>query len=83
MLVALVSFTADIITWLIIIYVILSFIVPPYNLFRQDIERIVAPLLNPIRRRIPPAGMFDFSPLVLILLVFLAETILIGLLRLF
>ena len=81
MLIPLVNITADIIIWLIFIYIVLSFIVPPYNSFRQDIEKIVSPMLNPIRQRIPPAGMFDFSPLVLILLVYLIETILIGVLR--
>lgn len=83
MLIALVRFTADIITWLVFIYILLSFIVPPYNTFRLDIERIVAPLLNPIRKRIPPAGMFDFSPLVLILLVILAESILVSIISIF
>jgi YggT family protein len=38
---------------------------------------ITEPLLAPIRRRLPYAGPWDFSPLVLILLLWLAEQILI------
>jgi YggT family protein len=41
---------------------------------------ITEPLLAPIRRRLPYAGPWDFSPLVLILLLWLAEQILIWLL---
>jgi YggT family protein len=41
---------------------------------------ITEPLLSPIRRRLPYAGPWDFSPLVLILLLWLAEQILIWLL---
>jgi YggT family protein len=41
---------------------------------------ITEPLLAPIRRRLPYAGPWDFSPLVLILLLWLAEQMLIWLL---
>ncbi|HIE39033.1 MAG TPA: YggT family protein [Anaerolineales bacterium] len=37
---------------------------------------ITEPLLAPIRRRLPPTGPFDFSPLVLILILWLIEQIL-------
>ncbi len=33
-------------------------------------EAITAPLLNPIRRVLPPLGGMDFSPLVLLLIIF-------------
>lgn len=41
---------------------------------------ITEPLLAPIRRRLPYGGPVDFSPMVLILLLWLAEQVLIGLL---
>ena len=77
---SLVLFMASVIRWVLIIYILLSFFVPPYNSFRQTLDRLVYPLLNPIRQRIPTTGMFDFSPLVLFLLIYLAESILVGLL---
>lgn len=43
---------------------------------RNALMRLIEPLLSPIRRIIPPLGMFDFSPLVLLLgLEFLSEVI--------
>lgn len=41
----------------------------PYHPVRQGLDNLVRPLLDPIRRVIPPVGMIDFSPLVLIILV--------------
>lgn len=49
--------------------VILSYFMSPYHPIRQFLDRIVGPMLNPIRRVLPPVGMFDFSPLVLLLLL--------------
>ena len=82
LLVSLVNFSADVIQGLLFIYIILSFFVPPYNSFRQSLDGIISPVLNPIRRRIPPTGMFDISPLVLFLLIILTESILVSLLTL-
>jgi uncharacterized protein YggT (Ycf19 family) len=44
---------------------------------REALDRIVDPFLNPIRRLVPMAGMFDFSPLILIIAVQLIARILI------
>ena len=41
---------------------------------------ITEPLLAPIRRHMPPLGAIDLSPLVLILILWLLEQILIGIL---
>lgn len=54
---------------LIFIYAILSWFMSPYHPLRAAIDRIVDPMLNPIRRFIPTAGTFDFSPLILMLLI--------------
>jgi len=54
---------------LILAYVILSYVVPPYNQFRMWVDRIVEPMLRPIRRVVPLVGMLDFSPIVLLILV--------------
>jgi YggT family protein len=40
------------------------FQVDPYNPLVQLLYRLTEPLLAPIRRILPPAGMLDLSPLV-------------------
>lgn len=59
----------DFLIMIVIINAVLSFFLAPYHPLRQALDRIVEPMLSPIRRVIPPAGMFDFSPLVLIILL--------------
>lgn len=61
---------ARVYVWVVIISVLLSyFIRDPYHPVRMGVDNLVRPLLDPIRRIVPPAGMFDFSPIVLIILV--------------
>jgi YggT family protein len=59
----------NLLIFLIILDALLSYFVSPYQPVRRFINQIVGPLLNPIRRVVPPLGMFDLSPLILILLV--------------
>jgi len=40
------------------------------NMIGRATEAITAPLLNPIRRVLPSLGGMDFSPLVLLLIIF-------------
>lgn len=51
----------------IIVEVILSYFMDPYHPVRQFLNRLISPLLEPLRRRIPPVGGLDFSPLILII----------------
>ena len=37
--------------------------------FRQSVDRLIDPLLKPIRQIIPTVGRFDLSPIILIILV--------------
>lgn len=60
---------AQILCFLVIVQVILSYFMSPYHPIREKIDQIVEPFLSPIRRRIPPVGMFDFSPIILIFLI--------------
>ena len=48
---------------LIIISVILSYFMDPYHPIRRTLDRIVEPMLAPIRRVVPLVGMIDLSPL--------------------
>jgi YggT family protein len=67
-------FTA--LTWLVIINAILSYVISPYHPLKMTLDRIVDPMLAPIRRFMPQTGMIDFSPLVLIILLQLIEIVL-------
>jgi YggT family protein len=71
---------ARLFTFLVIVDVILSYFMDPYHPLRMNIDRLVAPFLNPIRRLIPTIGMVDFSPLILIILVQLLSNGLVNLL---
>jgi len=67
----------ELLIWIVIASSILSFFVSPYHPIKEALDRIVAPLLNPIRNLIPPAGGLDFSPLILILILNAVERLLI------
>jgi YggT family protein len=62
---------------LVIVKVILSYFMDPYHPVRRTIDNLVEPFLAPIRRVVPLIGMFDFSPLVLIILVQILASVLI------
>jgi YggT family protein len=71
---------SQVITLLIIVHVVLTYVMSPYHPIRQFIDSLVEPLLAPIRRLMPRTGMFDFSPLVLMILVQLVSSVLVNLL---
>jgi YggT family protein len=64
-----INLVANLLVIVIIANSVLSFFVSPYHPVRVALDRILAPLLNPIRKLVPLAGMFDFSPLILIILI--------------
>jgi YggT family protein len=67
---------------LVFVSVILSYLMDPDHPVRRGVDNLVQPMLDPIRRIVPPMGGFDFSPLVLILLIqFLARIIIVFLTR--
>jgi YggT family protein len=76
----LINIIAQLITLLVIVQVALSYFMSPFHPVRQAIDRLVEPLLAPIRRLLPQTGMLDFSPLILIILVQLIARLLSGLL---
>jgi YggT family protein len=65
---------------LVILSVILSYFMDPFHPIRRGLDRLVEPMLNPIRRVVPLLGMLDFSPLVLIILIQIVGGLLIRLL---
>jgi YggT family protein len=60
----------------IIIHAVLSFFMDPYHPVRRTLNRIVDPLLFPIRRIIPPVANLDLSPIVLIILLQILDMVL-------
>jgi YggT family protein len=77
-LVQIVNIFSLILVLLVILSVFLSYFMDPYHPVRRGIGSIVEPLLAPIRQVIPPAGMIDFSPLVLIVLIQLATRLIVA-----
>lgn len=77
--VSLINLLVQLITWGVIIHVILGYFLGPFHPAREFTSRIFEPLLAPIRQMLPQAGMLDFSPMVLIILVQLLRMFLISL----
>jgi YggT family protein len=82
-----VNLLLTVLTWLIIIQVILSWLFA-FNVlntssagvraFALALERITAPLYRPIRKILPDFGGIDFSPLVLLILIQIIKRLLAG-----
>ncbi len=66
---------------LIILHSVLSFVLDYYHPIRQFLEKLVGPLLNPIRRVVPLIGMFDISPMILIFLLIIVQSALVNFLN--
>jgi YggT family protein len=63
----LISTIFDMLVLLVFVNSILSFFMSPYHPVKEALDRLVDPMLAPIRRLMPPSGMFDFSPMILII----------------
>jgi YggT family protein len=76
-----------ILTWVIIVQVILSWLLA-FNVlnihsggvrnFIVALDRLTAPLYRPIRRMLPDFGGIDFSPLVILILIQVIKKLLAG-----
>lgn len=84
-LVGLIQMVLQILIWIIVIQVVLSWLIafniinaqsPFVRSMLHGIERLLEPLLRPIRRILPDLGGLDFSPLVLILLLIAIQRLL-------
>ena len=76
-----------VLTWIIIIQAILSWLVAfnvinTYNDFVRSflnaLDRITAPLYRPFRKLLPDFGGLDFSPIVVLLLIYVLRILLAG-----
>jgi YggT family protein len=77
----------NVLFWIIIIQVIMSWLLA-FNVLNTSsngvrtvavaLDRVTAPLYRPIRRILPDFGGLDFSPLVILLLIEVIEKLLAG-----
>ena len=84
------SLLLDLLWWIIIIQVVLSWLIA-FNVlntgsqgvrtFLNALERLTAPIYRPIRKMLPDFGGIDFSPLVVLLLISVLKILLAGLAR--
>ena len=76
----LIGLIANVLIILIFIWVIVSWILPPFHPLREALDRIVEPMLAPVRNILPTTGMIDFSPMILMILIELVSRILVSIL---
>ncbi|HNR47330.1 MAG TPA: YggT family protein [Anaerolineaceae bacterium] len=79
-LISIVRVVFDLLTFLVFVTVILSYFLAPYHPIRSFLDRIINPLLAPIRRIVRPIQGLDFSPVILLLLLQLLQYILVQIL---
>jgi YggT family protein len=79
----LINILAYLVFLLVVAHVAVGYFLSRDHPIRHALERIVEPMLAPIRRVVPMIGMLDFSPLVLIILVFVVSNALIIFLNVF
>jgi YggT family protein len=64
-----------VLSFIVLVDVILSYFMNPFNPVRAFLDKLVEPLLGPIRKIVPPIGGLDFSPLVLIIVLQILESL--------
>ncbi len=84
LIVRLISYIIYMFTLAIVVRAVISFLPyftrPPYHPFVVQVDRIVTqvtePVLAPIRRMLPSFGGLDFSPMVVIIILFIIREVL-------
>ncbi|MEX2030183.1 MAG: YggT family protein [Anaerolineales bacterium] len=64
---------------LLLAAILVRYFLPPFNPIRTALDTLFEPMLAPIRRILPQTGMFDFSPIVLAVLIQLVGGLLVQL----
>ncbi|PZO88345.1 MAG: YggT family protein [Micavibrio aeruginosavorus] len=77
-------FLLDVAFWIIIIQVVLSWLItfevinirnPQAANFVRLIDRITAPVFNPLRKLVPPIAGIDVTPIIVIFAIYLLKSI--------
>jgi YggT family protein len=67
---------------ILIVRAVISWVSPdPYNPIVRFLYRVTEPVLRPIRHRLPDLGGLDISPMVVILVLWFAQSVVLGWLR--
>ncbi len=83
-LIRIIQYIVGALTLVIFVDIVLSYFMSPFSSLRMMLDRIVGPMLAPIRRVVPPiGGTLDISPIILVLLIQLIQSILIQIVRFF
>ncbi len=69
LLINLISRIIQLLIIVVIIQAFMTYFLDPYHPVRRFFDRLVQPMYAPIRRVVPPIGMVDLSPLILIILL--------------
>lgn len=76
LLLSIVHTIGQVLSILVLASVLLSYFLPATNPIRLFVDRIVNPMLVPIRKIIKPVGGLDFSPVILMIAIYLIEWVL-------
>jgi len=76
MVVHIINVVFQVLILLVFVDALLSYFLATYHPFRRLLDRLVDPMLDPVRRIAPPIQGFDFSPLILIVLLELVSYLL-------
>lgn len=71
----------ELVSIVVVVDVILSFFMSPFHPVRMFLDRIVNPLLSPIRKIVPPLFNMDFSPVIFLIFWQLLESLLLRLVQ--
>ena len=67
--------------WIVVLAdVIVTWILDPFHPIRNILDSIVQPMLNPIRRLVPPVNGIDLSPLILLIGLNIVRRLVLGVL---
>jgi len=80
MVIRIVQYIFEVLSLIVLVDVILSYFMSPFHPIRVFLDRIVQPMLMPIRRVVPSLMNIDFSPVILLILLQIIESILIRIL---
>ena len=81
----LIYLAGQLLIWMLIIWAVLGLLIafnvvnarnPFVSSVMRSLEALFTPLLRPIRRFLPTAGGIDFSPMVLIIIIWVIQTLL-------
>lgn len=75
LLVQVIHFALRVLSLLVFVQAVLTFFLSPYHPVRRLLDPLVEPLLAPIRRLLPTTGGVDFSPLILIIILQVLDSI--------